>query len=86
MKQYLYPQNLKATANIWLWSVRDFIILCIATLISLIIAVNTLFLIPGAITLCFAFLTVRLGDMTIIDFIRNAANYLFATQQYFEWR
>lgn len=24
MTTYLYPQNLKATANLWLWSLRDF--------------------------------------------------------------
>lgn len=24
MTQYIYPQNLKATANLWLWSLRDF--------------------------------------------------------------
>ena len=34
MTQYLYPQNLKATANLWLWSLRDFAILCIAVLLS----------------------------------------------------
>ena len=30
MTQYLYPQNLKATANLWLWGLRDFCILGIA--------------------------------------------------------
>ena len=24
MKLYIYPQNLKATANLWLWCLRDF--------------------------------------------------------------
>jgi len=32
MTQYLYPQNLKATANLWLWGLRDFCILGIAAL------------------------------------------------------
>ena len=30
MTQYLYPQNLKATANLWLWSLKDFCVLGIA--------------------------------------------------------
>ena len=34
MKTYLYPQNLKARANLWLWSLRDFVILCAAVLVS----------------------------------------------------
>ena len=33
MKTYLYPQNLKARANLWLWSLRDFVILCAAVLV-----------------------------------------------------
>lgn len=24
MKTYIYPQNLKATSRLWLWSIRDF--------------------------------------------------------------
>ena len=37
MRTYLYPQNLKASANLWLWSLRDFLILSIAILISAVI-------------------------------------------------
>ena len=33
MKTYLYPQNLKARANLWLWSLRDFVILCADVLV-----------------------------------------------------
>ena len=33
MTTYLYPQNLKATANLWLWSFRDFAIMSIALFI-----------------------------------------------------
>ena len=29
MKLYIYPQNLKATANLWLWSLRDFALICV---------------------------------------------------------
>lgn len=35
MTTYLYPQNLKATANLWLWSLRDFAIMSIALLLSI---------------------------------------------------
>ena len=33
MIQYIYPQNLKATTSLWLWSLRDFAITCVALLI-----------------------------------------------------
>ena len=86
MTQYLYPQNLKATANLWLWSLKDFLILGVAALLSIIHLVNTGFAIPAAATLCFGFLTIRMDDTTILDFIRYAVKYFVSTQQYFEWR
>ena len=36
MTQYIYPQNLKAKASLWLWGMRDFVILCIAALLSVV--------------------------------------------------
>lgn len=60
MTQYLYPQNLKATANLWLWSLRDFAILCIAVLLSALALVQLGMFIPAAVTLCFGFLTIRM--------------------------
>lgn len=86
MNSYIYPQNLKATANLWLWSLRDFVVLCIALLLSLLIMTQTKIVIPAAVTLCFGFLTIRMDDATILDFIRSAVRYLITTQQYFEWR
>ena len=52
MTQYLYPQNLKATANLWLWGLRDFCILGIAALLSIVALVQLHFFIPAAVTLC----------------------------------
>ena len=86
MTSYLYPQNLKATANLWLWGLRDFTSLCIAALLSVVVLVQLRFLIPAAATLCFGFLTIRMDDTTVLDFIRYAVRYFISTQQYFEWR
>lgn len=86
MNSYIYPQNLKATANLWLWSLRDFMAVCIALLLSLLIMTQTKIVIPTAVTLCFGFLTIRMDDTTILDFMRSAVKYLITTQQYFEWR
>ena len=86
MTSYLYPQNLKATANLWLGGLRDFSILCIAALLSVVVLVQLRFLIPAAATLCFGFLTIRMDDTTVLDFIRYAVRYFISTQQYFEWR
>lgn len=86
MKRYLYPRNLKAVTRMWLWGLRDFTILGIAAMLSVFALVKLGTMIPAALTLCFGFLTVRLEETTILDFIRWAARYLISTQQYYEWR
>lgn len=52
MTHYIYPQNLKATANMWLWSLRDFAIMGVAALISIVILVELHLMLPAAATLC----------------------------------
>ena len=69
MKTYLYPQNLKARANLWLWSLRDFVILCAAVLVSAVIFLNYGYLLPAALALCFGFLCIVLRFL--ITVIRN---------------
>ena len=86
MTRYLYPQNLKASANMWFWSLRDFAILGIAALLSIVILVERHLMLPVAATLCYAFLTIRMDETTILDYMRYAARYFITTQQYFEWR
>ena len=86
MTQYLYPQNLKAAANLWLWGLRDFCILGIAALLSIVALVQLRIVPPAAVTLCYGFLTIRLDDTTILDFMKYAVRYFISTQQYYEWR
>lgn len=86
MNEYLYPQNLRAKANLWFWSLRDFCILGIAALLSVIMLVQFAFLPPAALTLGYGFLTIRMDDATVMDYIRYAVRYLLTTQQYYEWR
>lgn len=86
MTQYYYPQNLKAKANIWLWGMRDFIILGVGVLLSVVALVKLGWIVPAAITLCFGFMTIRSGDMTVLEYIRYAVRYFITEQQYYKWR
>lgn len=86
MTQYLYPQNLKATADLWLWSLKDFTILGIAVLLSVVALIQLRMVIPVALTLGFGFLTIRMDDVTVLDFLKYAVRYFISTQQYYEWR
>lgn len=86
MKTYMYPENLKAKTNMWLWSLRDFAILAVALLLSALAMAELGLMFPAAFTLCFGFLTVRIGDTTILDYLINAVRFFITAQQYFEWR
>ncbi len=86
MKEYLYPQNLKAKANLWLWNLKDFAIIGIGALLSIVALVNLGWTIPAVATLVYAFLTIRLDETTMLDYIKSAIEFLITTQQYYEWR
>ena len=86
MTPYLYPQNLKAAASLWLWSLKDFAILGIAALLSVVALVQLRLVLPAAVTLGYGFLTIRMDDTTVMDFIRYAVRYFISTQQYYEWK
>ena len=85
-QQYIYPQNLKAEAKLWLWSLRDVAILGIALILSILALSQMKFFLPLAVTLVFAFLTIRLDDQTVLDFINRGFRYFVSAQQYYEWR
>ena len=86
MKEYLYPKNLKAKANLWLWSMKDFIILAVIALVAIVLFVVTGWIAPIAIALCFAVLTIRKDDMTVLDYLKYATRYFILDQQYYKWR
>ena len=86
MTQYLYPQNLTSKSNIWLWGMKDFVILCIAVLISVVLFTWFGWLIPAVLTMIYAFLTIKKDDITVLDFIKHAVRYFMSNQQYYEWR
>lgn len=86
MRVYIYPQNLKASANIWFWTLKDFVSLAVAALFSVVLLVELRWMLPAALTLCFAFLTIRYDDTAVIDFIKYAVRFFITTQQHYEWR
>ena len=83
---YIYPQNMKSHATLWLWSLKDFAIIMIAALLSAVIFATTKFVVPAALTAAYAFLTIQSDEITIRDYIKYAVRYFISTQQYFEWK
>ena len=86
MKTYIYPQNLKASSRLWLWSIRDFLIICLGLILSVIIFTQIWSLLPFAITAVFSFISIRLEETTIIDYIFYAFRFFITAQQIYFWR
>ena len=85
-KQFIYPQNMRASATLWLWSLRDFAVIVIAALFSALVLATTKLLIPVALTAAYALLSIRSDETTVLDFLKYAIRYFISTQQYYEWR
>ena len=82
---YIYPDNLAAKARLWLWELRDIGIIGGMLLLAVFILARSgsaLLLVCAAV---YAFLTIRLEDSSILDFLFRATNFLFLRQQYYEW-
>lgn len=82
---FIYPDNLKAKAMLWLWELRDVAIIAVAILLSVFALAQTgsFTLLIGAVL--YAFLSIRVEDNSVLGFISFAARFLFFQQQYFEW-
>ena len=65
---------------------KDFVILCIAVLISVVLFAWFGWLIPAVLAMIYAFLTIKKDDITVLDFIKHAVRYFMSNQQYYEWR
>ena len=83
---YIYPENLKAKAPLWLWELRDVAILGGALLLAVIALARGGTLVPLVCAFVYAFLTIRTEDASILDFLRYAARFLFLQPQRFDWR
>ena len=85
-QQYLYPQNLKSEVGMWLWSMRDFSVVAVCALISALVFATTKSVIPLAVAGVYGFLTIRIEDLCVLDFLSWATRYFITVQQEFRWR
>ncbi|WP_024832194.1 hypothetical protein [Ruminiclostridium josui] len=82
---YIYPDNLKSKAVLWLWQLRDIGVIGVGLLISVFALAQLRFMPPIVITALYAFLTIRFDDTSILDFIRYACAFFITKQQTYEW-
>ena len=71
---YLYPENLTARPMLWLWTLRDVAWIGTGLLLSVLALTQTGSMIPLVITAALAFLCIRHGGISMLDFLRYAAD------------
>ena len=99
---YIYPDNLKSKAMLWLWELRDIGIIGVGLLLSVlaltqtgIVGIGCLIsvfalaqlglILPIVFTAAYAFLSIRIEDTSILDFIRYALQFFVLRQQTYDW-
>lgn len=82
---YIYPDNLKSKATLWLWQLRDIGIIGVGLLFSVFALAQLWLWPPIVITALYAFLTIHFDDISILDFINYACAYFLTKQQTYEW-
>ena len=59
---YIYPDNLKARATLWLWALRDIGIMGVGLLLSVFAVARLHFFLPLVLTAVYGFLSIRFED------------------------
>ena len=83
---YIYPENLKSKATLWLWKIKDLGIFAAFLLFGIFVFARngaSLFIIIAAV---YGFLTIQIEDLSIKDFIVYAMQFFVLSEQHFEWR
>lgn len=83
---YIYPDNLKAKATLWLWTLKDLAVTGSIILFAVFSYAQAGIWIPAVIAGVYAFLTIQMEGTSIMDFIRYACAYFLTGRQHYEWR
>jgi hypothetical protein len=83
---YQYPDNLRAKPTLWLWELKHVTIIGICLLLSVLTFSQLRTLVPLAITAAGAFLTIRVDDITLLDYIKSCIYFFISKQQTYYWR
>jgi hypothetical protein len=83
---YIYPNDLKAKPTLWLWALRDVAVTGICLVLSVLALVELRLVPPLICTVLYAFLSIRVEDASILDFLKYAMCFLFLKQQHFQWK
>ena len=82
---YIYPDNLNAKATLWLWQLRDLAVIGIGRLIAVLALTQLGLFLPMVLVAAYAFLSIHLDGLSVLDFLSFVVSFYITEQQIFEW-
>ena len=82
---YIYPDNLNAKATLWLWQLRDLAVIGIGLLIAVLALTQLGLFLPMVLVAAYAFLSIHLEGLSVLDFLSFVVSFYITEQQIFEW-
>ena len=83
---YIYPSNLKAKASLLFWTLRDVLIALVLAMLGMFALSQTQSPVLLSVAAAYAFLSIRLEDTSILDFLGRAWRFVVSSQQLYRWR
>ena len=83
---YIYPDNLRAKATMFLWSLNNLAVIGIGCLVSVFALAQLGLYMPVVATAIYTILTIRFEETTILNFLKYAFAFFIGRQQQFQWR
>jgi hypothetical protein len=80
---YIYPENLKAKATLWFWSLSDLLILGVLLALSVFLLSTFRFPYMLMCSILFAILTIRVEEYSMMEFLKAAARFFFGQKLYY---
>lgn len=85
MKEYIYPKDLKISATVFLWRLRDALLLLAFAIIAIIFFGLAKTIVPLVGAAVFGVLTIDIGGIRIYDYLKLCTQF-FGGQRIFFWR
>lgn len=80
--KYIYPENLSAKPRMWLWNLKDLAVASMFALVGVFFLAQFKIALPLVLAALYAFVTIRLDDDSIMDFLQSACTYFFLQRRF----
>jgi hypothetical protein len=76
---------MKASASLFLWTLRDAVIVVAAVISGVLLLTQTGSVVPLSAAAAFAFLSIRFDDNSVLDYIKYAYRFCMSKPQLYLW-